>query len=349
MSQANAEQIETLRSMLVAGHRSVHLERHSLLLWGVVGGVLCAATQAVLTAERFPEVHQRAMVLLGWLALCLGGAGWCDQYLTRRLRRRRDETTPFAQAQITRAWWMLLAMGALGSFAMFFYGGGAMIYALWIVLLGLGVYLFGLFSRVLIEWIGVATILLGVFGLAAGLPFGMTRWLAASCFALGLPLASWLASRVDDSRIGQRGLALMAWLAVVVGVPFSLVPAVISASAPSAAITPLAAFRPAAGEQVVNIPAGTPIPLSLSLSSSLLAVPAHKTLPLTLTRPVDIALYNGQSEGRYRVEGSGWADVHDGLVHLAIDRLSPVMVNGLPAVQAHAVFDAGSLGSNRHE
>jgi len=38
-------------------------------------------------------------------------------------------------------------------------------------LLGLGVYLFGLFSRSLIEWIGLATILLGATGLAAGLPF----------------------------------------------------------------------------------------------------------------------------------------------------------------------------------
>ena len=62
---------------------------------------------------------------------------------------------------------MLLSVGCLGSFAMFFYGGSGMIYALWMVLLGLGVYLFGLFSRPLLEWIGLATILLGVAGLAA--------------------------------------------------------------------------------------------------------------------------------------------------------------------------------------
>jgi hypothetical protein len=187
--------LEAIQSMLSNGHRSVHLERHTLLIWGLGGGLLCAFSDQVLTVERFPDLTLRALALLIWLGLWLGGAGWLDHLLTRRARRDREETLPFAQAQITRAWWMLMAMGTLGSFAMFFYGGGSMLYALWTVLLGLGVYLFGLFSRPLIEWIGLAVILLGIAGLASGLPFDATRWLAASCFAIGLPLAGWMAER----------------------------------------------------------------------------------------------------------------------------------------------------------
>lgn len=38
------QRLETIQSMRFAGHRSVRLERHSLLLWGGVGGFLCAVT-----------------------------------------------------------------------------------------------------------------------------------------------------------------------------------------------------------------------------------------------------------------------------------------------------------------
>lgn len=56
--------LEAIQSMLAAGHRSVRLERHTLLLWGGVGGFLCAFTDHVVTAERFPDNTQRALVLL---------------------------------------------------------------------------------------------------------------------------------------------------------------------------------------------------------------------------------------------------------------------------------------------
>lgn len=125
--------LQAIHAMLAAGHRSVQIEKHSLFLWGGIGGLLCVTTDHVLTAERFPDITQRAVALLLWLTAWIGAVGGLDHWLTRRARLARKETLPFARAQITRAWWML--------FAMFFYGGGAMVYALWIVLLGLGIYL----------------------------------------------------------------------------------------------------------------------------------------------------------------------------------------------------------------
>lgn len=194
------EQLQAIHAMLAAGHRSVHLERHSLLLIGAVGGFLSVVSEWAITPERFPDATERGFALLVWLAFWLGGVSLLDHWLTRRARARRAETLPFAQTQITRAWWMLLSVGCLGSFAMSFYGGGSMIYALWTVLLGLGIYLFGLFSQRLIEWIGLATILLGITGLAAGVSYETTRWLNASCFAVGMPLAGWMAAKFLTRR-----------------------------------------------------------------------------------------------------------------------------------------------------
>src|SRR4030066_793758 len=114
------EQFQAIQTMLAAGHRCVHLERHSLLLLGGVGGFLSVVTEWVIPDTRFPDVAERGLALLAWLAFWLGGMSLLDYSLTRSARQRRAETLPFAQAQITRAWWMLLSVGCLGSFAMFF-------------------------------------------------------------------------------------------------------------------------------------------------------------------------------------------------------------------------------------
>ena len=331
------EQFQAIQSMLAAGHRSVHLERHSLLLIGVVGGFIAGVTEYIITAERFPDIPQRAVALLLWLTFWLGGMAWLDQWLTRRARQRRDETLPFAQAQITRAWWMLLGMGTLGTFAMFFYGGGGMTYALWIVLLGLGIYLFGLFSRPLIEWIGLATILLGVAGLAAGLPYGATHWLAASCFAIGMPLAGWLNARVGDAGLARRLLALAVWLVLVVTPPFLV--------ARYSVTTPPSADA-AAGEQVLRLEAGTRVPLRVDLDSSILSVSPRTGLEMTLSQPVEVVLRDGKPDGRYRIGDGHWHEIHDGILSLAIDKITPQLDAGQPEVRAHARFDGTEFKGN---
>ena len=343
MAHHSSEQLTSIHAMLTAGHRSVRIQRHSLLLWGIGGGVLCAVTGSVITAARFPVPQEQAFVLFSWLGLWIVAIGVLDYVLTRRAKRDSGETLPFAQTQITRAWWMLFGMGVLGSCAMFFYGGGAMIYALWIVLLGLGVYLFGLFSQTFIEWIGIATILLGIVGLATALPFGMTRWLAASVFALGLPLAGWLRSRFNDNRILQRWAALGIWLIVVAGIPLFLATPLFAPGIPAASVIPLAQFHPAEGMQVVNIPAGTRVALNLTLNSRLLTLPPDQTLPLILTHPVDIALRDGQPEGRYRIDGEKWASIRDGLLFLRIDQFIPAIEHGQPVIRAHAVFNVHNI------
>ena len=312
--------------MLAAGQRCVELERHSLLLWGAVGGGLCAFTDLAISPDRFPDNGQRAVALFLWLAVWLGAMSWLDHTLTRRARRARAETLPFAQAQITRAWWMLLALGTLSTFAMFFHGGGDMIYALWTVLLGLGIYFFGLFSRPLIEWIGLAAILLGIAGLASGLPMNSARWLTASCFAVGLPLAGWLAARIDDRRAGRRALVVVLWLMGVI------VPALAAARWLPTAPTPTPETL------TLRLSAGTSVPLHIDMDSALLAIPADAALPVRIRRDTEVALTDGQPDGRYRIADGSWHAIKDGALHLRIDRIRPGLSGGQPEIRMHGSF-----------
>lgn len=332
-------QLESIQSMLVAGHRCVHLEAHTLLLWGLGGGAIVAFTEYVISIERFPDVTQRAAALLLWLAFWLAALAWFDHRLTRHRRAERDETLPFAQAQISRAWWMLLVLGTLGSFAMHFFGGGSMIYAMWIVLLGLGIYLFGLFSRPLTEWIGLATLLLGVAGLAAGIPFGVTHWLAAACFGIGLPLAGLLLHRVDDGPLPKRAAALALWL-ILVATPPLLISRLSSTRAPEGTPRLSLASMLATGvpdkSAVLVVPTGTLVPMRVEMHSPMVSIAEDAALGVTLTTPVEILLENGQPEGRYRMGEGPWHTVHDGVLFLRISKLEPRIENGKPVIRAVA-------------
>jgi hypothetical protein len=320
------ERMQSIQAMLAAGHRCVELERHSLLLWGGVGGWLCAFTDFFINGDNFPDNTQRAVAVLVWLAAWLGGMSWLDHRLTREARLAREETLPFAQAQVTRAWWMLLVIGTLATFAMFFHGGGIMIYALWTVLLGLGMFIFGLFSRPLVEWLGLAAILLGIVGLATGLPFVTARWLTASVFAIGLPFAGWLAARGDGQRAGQRLLTVALWLAAVI------VPALAAARLfPSA--TP-----PTPGTTTLKLPAGSMVPLYFDMDSPLLGIAPTDALPMQVTRDTEVALTDGQPDGRYRFDGGDWHAVKDGVLTLRIDRIRPQVADGQPEVRMHGNF-----------
>jgi hypothetical protein len=324
----HSEQLQSIQAMLAAGHRCVRLERHSLLLWGLVGGGLSAFTDLAVNKDRFPEIGQHALALLIWLAAWLGGMSWLDHRLTRRARAAREETLPFAQAQVTRAWWMLLLLGTLTSFAMFFHGGGVMIYALWTVLLGLGIFIFGLFSRPLVEWIGLATIMLGIAGLASGLSMNGARWLTASCFAIGLPLAGWLTARTDDSRVLRRLAALVTWLAAVI--------------APALATAQLLPMRrtPNPATELLTLPAGSTVPLHIDMDSALVAIPSEVSLPMRVTRATQLALTDGQPDGRFRFDDGPWHAVRDGALTLRIDRVQPRITAGHSEIRLHGHLTA---------
>lgn len=345
MTEAEQE-LSSIHSMLAMGHRSVRLEPHSLVLIGAVGGLLSVGTDFVITLDRFPDLNQRALALLVWLTFWLAGVSLLDHWLTRRVRQRRAETLAFAQAQITRAWWMLLSVGTLGSFAMFFYGGGEMIYALWIVLLGLGIYLFGLFSRPLVEWIGVATILLGVVALAARLPFGATRWLNASCFAIGIPLAGWLAPRFDDSIWASRIGALLIWLCAVV-TPALLVIRATPVVPPSGSALAVGSQGLASGEQTLRLDKGAQLPLQLDIDGPILSTKTQPVFAMTLLMPIEVVLKDGQPEGRYKLGDGVWRSIRDGGPNVLIDTIKVRIEGGQPGVWAHGHLSDRSVSGVR--
>ena len=335
MADAVSRQLTDIHAMLSSGHRSLRIERHTLVLWGLAGAGLLAVSDRIFLPEQMPAQETRALAWLLLLAGTLGTVAVADWRLTRRVKRERDEAMSFVHRQILKVWWLLMAMGVIVTFATFFFGGGYMVCAAWVVLAGLGLFVHGLFSEDLLEWVGVLAILTGIASLAYQLDFSTTRWIAASVFGVGLPLLGAMLGRPQPAtvRMGQASV----WLLAVLAGPLLLHTVASADSGDAVPTISLAAFRQQAdvsGRRIVEIPAGTSVPITIDLTGSLFRPTSSLVLPVTLAEPVQLAMIDGLPEGPWRRPGHRWMPAASALwikiPHIKAD-LSPAIG---PAVQA---------------
>lgn len=307
---APARQLDAIHAMLAAGHRNLRIERHTLLLWGLPASLLFALSETILTPTDLPDLGQRALAWLALIGLVLVTTAAVDWWWTRKIKATRDEAWSFIHRQVLKVLWLMMGLAALATFAMFFFGGGYMLCTLWLVFLGISLYVHGLFSEELLEWAGLLCILIGIGGLAAGLHYEKMRWIASAVFGLGLPLLALMLDRGRHRpaliRLGQ----MLLWLGTVLVLPLALEQAAHRRELPDGPVLPLAAWRqaaPAAGEQIVALPTGTAVPVAVELGGDLFAAAGEApVLPLTLARPLEVLLRDGQLTGDTRFPGEAW-------------------------------------------
>lgn len=311
MPNSAYNQLQAIHAMLASGHRSIRVGRHSLVLWGLVGGALVYVTDLIITPERFPTHWGRALAVLLFLGGVLGVTAAFDFYYTRRQILERGESVPFVHTQVIKVWWLLLVMGVLFTFASAFFGGGYMTYGIWLVLIGLGLYVHGLFSEQPLEWVGVTMIVLGVLPLTLKLPYEVTKWLAASALGVGLPLFALLFMRDGRGRLSLSAAQALMWLGCVLAPPVLAYQYLKVAPPPTAHNVSLAEYLQGAGDdgtQIVSLPTGTEIPIRLTISADI-AETNKAIIPLRLTQPMEVLLVNGKPDGRVRLAGEAWKDL----------------------------------------
>lgn len=308
---APAQQLAAIQSMLAAGHRNLRIERHSLPLWGIPAGLLWVASESILTAEQLPDISQRALAWLALLIAVLSVIGMLDWHWTRQSKAARDEAWSFIHRQVIKVWWLMMGLAALTTFAMFFYGGGYMVCAVWLVCLGISLYVHGLFSEELLEWTGLLAILIGIGGLIAQLPYETMRWIAAAVFGFGLPLLGVMLDRGRHrAAIFRLGQTLL-WLSAVLIGPLTIETMAHHGRIPDSPPIALAEFRadPHAGEdtRIVAIPAGTVVPVELELSGDLFVGNAGGArLTLTTAQAIELLVRDGELTGDVRQANGDW-------------------------------------------
>lgn len=117
-------QLQAIQEMLVSGHASVRMERHTFILWGLAAGGLILLVPRLFSMEQFSDQTQRMWFQNAFISLVLVGVGVLDTVWTWRIRQRRDETLSFIQRQVTKLWWLLIALVVVINIGMNLYGGG---------------------------------------------------------------------------------------------------------------------------------------------------------------------------------------------------------------------------------
>lgn len=310
---APARQLDAIQAMLTAGHRNLRIERHTLLLWGIPAGLLFAISEHILTPAQFPDLTARALAWLTLLVVVLVSIATVDWFWTRKIKATREEAWSLIHRQVLKVLWLMMGLATLTTFAMFFYGGGYMLCAVWLVFLGISLYVHGLFSEELLEWAGLLTIVIGIASLLAQLPYETMRWVAATVFGFGLPLLAVMLDRGRHRPALFRLAQILAWLTVVLIVPVALEQRIHHRELPDILALPLADFLagkgPAAGEAAIALPAGTPIPVDIELGGDIFAGSAtNPVLPLTLNQPIELLMRDGKLTGDVRFPGEPWQE-----------------------------------------
>ena len=303
------QQLDSIQAMLGAGQRSLRLERHSLVLWGASFGGLILASDHIFTADQVPDPTHRALAWLALMGVLLGAVSLLDWQLTRQVKRARDEFWSFVHRQVLKVWWLLLTTGVLGTFATFFYGGAYLIFPLWLVLVGLGLFVHGLFSQPLVEWVGDLLIAFGVCGVLFRLDVQTLQHLAAAAFGLGMPLLALLLEngQARGSPFALRSMKLLLWLGVVLAPPLWAQRMAEAQQPAEAPLHSLAEFsRDPLPRQIVLLPAGLAVPVQIDVSGDTFAPSTQTVLPLVLKRPLEVLVDRGQLTGAWRFQGGNW-------------------------------------------
>lgn len=310
---APTQQLDAIHAMLAAGHRNLRIERHTLLLWGVPAGLLFSVSELILTPTQFPDLTERALAWLALLVAVLVSIATLDWFWTRKIKAMRDEAWSLIHRQVLKVLWLMMGLATLTTFAMFFYGGGYMLCAVWLVFLGISLYVHGLFSEELLEWAGLLTILIGIASLLARLPYETMRWVAAAVFGLGLPLLALMLDRGLHRPAWFRLAQMLGWLMVVLILPVTMEQRIHHRELPDIDAVSLADYRAGkistSGEIAVALPAGTPIPVDVELGGDIFSGNGENpVLPLTLNQPIELLLRDGKLTGDVRFPGEAWQE-----------------------------------------
>ena len=315
--QSGSAQLQAIQAMLSSGHASIRLERHTFMLWGLAAASLILLVPRLISLENFPDHSQRMWLQTLLISQVLLATGVLDTRWTARARSRRDQTISFIQRQITKLWWLLIALVVVINIGMSLYGGGYFFYGITLVLTGIGIYVHGLFSRQMLTWSGALQILLGLVLIATSPEIDVQEWVAISAFGIGFPAFALMVDRIEQRNPIRELLLSLAWLSLVLIPAFTMVTFFHSYRFDDWRKLSWDAYLDGASSAsadpaVVTLPAGSLVPVSLHITGDLL-VPVEQPQPLMMvtTKPVDLALSQDGLRNMVRIGEGDWRSGYD--------------------------------------
>ncbi len=307
------QQIAAIHAMMSSGQRSVRLERHTLVLWGITIALLILFVKQLVTPELLPVKWQRVAVVNSIVAVVLFVVGLWDYRMTRQARNERDETLSYIQLQITKVWWLIILLVVVLNMGMNLFGGGYLFYNIVLALTGLALFIQGLFSLQMLSWLGGLMIALALGSVALRVPYSAIEWLTIVCFGLGLPTLGILIQYPTLQTTYLRRITVSAvWLMAIVGMTTLVYGQVQTTRAPQLPVLSLEQYASPEHDSskpvIVQLPKDLYIPVQIEVTGNVLTGTATASLPLILSNNIELVVQDEQPTGLFRIGDEPWRD-----------------------------------------
>jgi len=311
-----SEQLLSIQSMLVSGHQSINIERHTLIIWGTAIAFLIGFNFDL--ARPFYESSYIAgrVFTLVLVTLVLLIAVVLDMKMTKSKRRSRDESISIVQRRVTYSIWMLFAFSfVLDAFANSNLGGGIRMFGVYVVLGGITVSLFGLHAERWYKWCGVTMIVAGISLMFLITPSNTLRFAAASLFFIGGLACSMFATRAK-SHWQCFGFSLL-WitLSIALTITWLKIDYQLDIKPVTENVMTLHEYKQQnqSSNVIVRLPEGTVIPVKIDIGGDVFSEDAKTTLELKIAKPVDIEMDKGKPTGVFRIDNGKWLERSDAM------------------------------------
>lgn len=310
------DQLESIHSMLTDGHKSIRLERHTLPLWGGAIGFLTAFTHDISNPVYEISPIWGRVFHVSFLAVVLLAVILIDYRMTRAARALRDESISVIQRKVTLSVWMLFAFAfLLDVYANNYLGGGRQMFGVYLLLTGVALGMFGLYSERWYRWSGFVLVLLGLGVMFIMQPSNTSRLLTASIFIVGSCSIAFLQPYASSTnRCMTLSLAWVLGAFMVTALAYQLDYS-LDISADTETVIQWSEFqkRKPEGKYIVRLPPGTEVPVDIGVSGDVFEGTAKSRLVLTIAKQIDLEFRDGKVTGTYRVNGGPWLERNDAM------------------------------------
>jgi hypothetical protein len=310
------DQLESIHAMLADGHKSIRLERHTLPLWGGGIGFLTAFSHDITNPVYQLNPIWGRVFQVGLLATVLLAVIWIDYRMTRAARALRDESISLIQRKVTLAVWMLFAFAfLLDVYANNYLGGGRQMFGVYLLLTGVALSMFGLYSERWYRWSGIVLVLLGLGVMFILQPGNTSRLLTASVFIVGGCSIAFLqpyASSMSRCMLLSFAWVLAAFMTTALAYQLDYY---LDISADTNTVIQWSEFQQnkPAGKYIVRLSPGTEVPVDISVGGDVFEGKAKSRLVLTIAKQIDMEFRDGKATGVYRVNDGPWLERNDAM------------------------------------
>lgn len=297
MTQANS-QLDNIHTMLNRGQRSLRVEPHTLILWGLAGVFTVLMFELVVHPFFFDVYWQGGLAAAIMFVSVLTIVGTVDFRLTQKIRNQRDESLPFVHRQLRQFTYLLLGLIIASYLGMTFFGGWDISLGIYFSMLGLWFYIYGLFSEKILSWVGVILIALGFVCVAIKLSHIASACLFGSVFGIGFPCLAFILTKPrlhhDDKR---RLLTSGAWsIAVLLSTATTFQILTYSyTKLPKISLQEYMEQTPTKARQILRFDAGLALPIQVNLTGDVFEpLETVTVLPATFRQTEKALMVNGK-------------------------------------------------------